>query len=109
MGKIIRLTESDLIRMVKMIINESEEKTIKLTMSQKVKLFMSGLKPDYRLSGDLLMIVGATQKRGSAIATIRKDEDKIVLTYRGEKKEFENISDCIDYFLDDMNSNKNSK
>jgi hypothetical protein len=55
------------------------------------------------------MIVGATQKRGSAIATIRKDEDKIVLTYRGEKKEFENISDCIDYFLDDRNSNKNSK
>lgn len=108
MGKVIRLTESDLIRLVKKVINESEEKTIKLTMTQKMKLLKSGLKPDYRQSGDLLMIVGVTQKRGSAIATIRKDEDKIVLTYRGEKKEFENISDCIDYFLDDMNSNKNS-
>jgi hypothetical protein len=106
---VIRLTESDLVRLVKMVINESEEKTIKLTMSQKMKLLKSGLKPDYRLSGDLLIIVGVTQKRGSAIATIRKDEDKIVLTYRGEKKEFENISDCIDYFLDDRNSNKNSK
>jgi hypothetical protein len=109
MGKIIRLTESDLIRMVKRVINESEEKKIKLTMTQKMKLLKSGLKPDYRQSGDLLMIVGVTQKRGSAIATIRKDEDKIVLTYRGEKKEFENISDCIDSFLDDRNSNKNSK
>ena len=84
MGKIIRLTESDLIRLVKRVINESEEKTIKLTMTQKMKLLKSGLKPDYRKSGDLLMIVGATQKRGSAIATIQKDEDKIVLTYRGE-------------------------
>jgi hypothetical protein len=109
MKKVVKLTESDLMRIVKRVINESEEKTIKLTMTQRMKLLKSGLKTDYRQSGDLLMIVGVTQKRGSAIATIRKDEDKIVLTYRGEKKEFENISDCIDSFLDDMNSNKNSK
>ena len=109
MKKIIKLTESDLMRIVKRVINESEEKTIKLTDTLKTKLRKAGLKPDYRQSGNLLMIVGVNQKRGSATATIRKDEDKIVLSYRGEKEKFETISDCIDSLLSHINSNRNSK
>ena len=108
MKKIIKLTESDLMRIVKRVINESEEKTIKLTDTLKTKLRKAGLKPDYRQLGNLLMIVGVNQKRGSSTATIRKDEDKIVLSYRGEKEKFENISDCIDSLLSHINSNRNS-
>ena len=79
---------------------------IKLTTIQKMKLLKTGLKPDYREFGHLLMIVGIDQKRGSSIATIRKNGDKIILSYGGKREEFENISDCIDTLVKSRENGK---
>jgi len=90
-------------RLRKMMTNDDP---IKLTTIQKMQLLKAGLKPDYREFGHLLMIVGIDQKRGSSIATIRKNGDKIILSYAGKREEFENISDCIDTLVKSRENGK---
>ena len=86
----------------KMMTNDNP---IKLSFSQKIKIFKNGLSTNYREFGHSLQFIELGQKSGWQLAKVRKEGDVFHL-YKGldqHSTTFDTLDDCIDEIIEYKN------
>jgi len=83
----------------KMMTNENP---IKLSISQKIKIFKNGLSTNYREFGHSLQFIKLGQKGGSQLANIKKEGDVFHLykSLDSDSTTFDTLDDCIDEIIE---------